>query len=450
MLNYSIQDAKTESSSIVTNSLGVNNSSDFFVSWIGGIFTAIIHAHNNDLQNIIKKTDINNMVGLELDVEGEKYNVIRQQASQAEGQVVFNITNILAQIDIGTEFIGNNNKYNATATTVGQVLAFGDISRDLLITKIETFVSTKTAIVYCDNHGLSNNIQLTGYNFAVAGLSGIQTITSFDKNSFVFTNNSIVANAIITPSASEYFDTNIIKTNIRSVETGSIQNIDRGLEVVPTNAIQYINASGYIDYNEIGLGADTETDDNYRARIVARKTKNTAIAEIETLVLNQSGITRVAIVQTTPSVGNFTVYFLRDNDNNPIPTQQEIDAVKNALIDKQNLHATITKDNVFVNAPIELKRRFVVNGLLPNTAKMQEAVKAQLQEIIFTIGIQDTTKTPPTDSQVRTLLIQRTQDATGNTISNINSIDILDINNVSATLTLGVGEFISVDNISFA
>lgn len=450
MLNYSFEDAKNESANIANNTYGATNANDIFPQTLEMFGGVLLHTHNNNLSQVQKKTNVNNMVGLELDHEGAKYNVIRQQRSQSEGQVVFNITNILAQIDIVTEFIGNNNKYNATLTTVGEFLTLGDASRNLLITKIETFSSTKIAIVYCENHGLVSGIQIAGYSFSIAGLTGLQTITTFDKNSFTFTNSSIASTSTITPSSSEYFQANIIKTNIRSAETGSIQNIDKGIEIVPSNAITYVNSVGYVDYNEIGLGSDIETDDNYRTRIVARKTKNTAIADIETLVLNQSGVTRVTILETFPAVGNFTVYFLRDNDNNPIPTQQEIDGVKNSLINKSTLHATISENNVFVNAPTEVKRRFVINGLLPNAGKMQEAVKAQLQEVIYNISIQDATIIPPTASQITTTLIQRTQDSTGNTISNINSIDILDINDIPTTLTLAIGEFISVDNISFA
>ena len=450
MQNYTIEDARNESANIAKNIYGATNVNDKFPQLLEVFSTVILHSHNNNLLRVQSKTNINNMVGLELDVEGEKYNVIRQQQSQAEGQVIFNITNILAQIDIGTEFIGNGNKYNSTLSSIGEFLTLGDLSRNLLISKIETFLSTKTAIVYCENHGLASGIQINGYGFSVAGLNGLQTISTFDKNSFTFTNNSIASNSTVIPNSSEYLQANIIKTNIRSVEGGSIQTIAKGVEVVPTNAITYVNSTGYVDYNEIGLGADTETDDNYRKRIATTKTQKSTIEYIKNIVLNQAGVTRVAIAQSTPTIGNFTLYFLRDNDNDPIPTTQETIAVKNILIDEGNLHPTITADNVFVNAPTEVKRRFVINGLLPSTSRMEVAITAQLQEIIYNIGIQDTTITPPTTTQLITQLIQKTQDSIGNTVLNITSIDILDINDIPASLSLAIGEFISVDNISFA
>lgn len=449
MQNYTVEDARNEVANIAKNVFGVINTNDIFPQILEEFGTGMLHSHNNNLLRVQNKTNVNNMVGLELDVEGEKYNVIRQQQSQAEGQVVFNITNILAQIDVGTEFICNNNKYNSTAPTVGEFLTLGDLSRNLLISKIETFSTTKIAIVYCENHGLATGIQINGYGFSVAGINGLQTITTFDKNSFTFTNNGIISNSTIIPSASEYLQANIIKTNIRSVESGSIQNIAKGIEVVPTSPITYVNSAGYTDYNEIGLGADTETDDNYRKRIVTTKTQKSTIEYVKNIALNQSGVTRVSIAQSTPTIGNFTLYFLRDNDNDPIPTTQEALAVKNILINASNLHPTITEDNVFVNAPTEVKRRFVVNGLLPNTTRMQSAITSQLQEIIYNIGIQDTTITTPTTTQLITDLIQKTQDSIGNTVSNITSIGIFDINDVPASLSLAIGEFISIDNISF-
>ena len=450
MQGYSIDKAKADSSSIVRNAGGINNSQEEFIVLLEGAFTQILHAQNNNAKQILAKTDINNMVATELDIEGGKYNVIRQQPSQAEGQVVFNITNILAQIEIGTEFLGSGNTYNAIQTTVGQSLKYGDISRNFTITKIETFATTKKAIIYCNSHGLSSGIVINGSGFSVAGLNGTQTITEFDKNSFMIENQSIVATTTITPSATEYFQADIIKANIRSVLSGSIQNIAKGGEITPTASIQYVNATGYVDYNEIGLGFDGETDDNYRARIVARKKPYTTILDIKTLILNQAGITRCAIASQRPFTGNFTVYFLRDNDNDPIPTAQEITSLKNILTNQDTLHATITESNVFVEAPTELKKRFVVNGLLPNTSTMRNALTAQLQEIIYNIGIQDGTLSILTSGEIKTQLIQKVQDSIGSSISNIDSIDILDISNAPTTLALDFGEFISIDNISFA
>ena len=451
MQNFSIEEAKEKSANFVKNNFGVNTSDDIFANILERLGTSFLHSQNNELLQVQNKTNINNMVGIELDNEGEKYNVIRQQPSQSEGQVVFNITNILAQIDIGTAFVGNNNTYNATTTTAGQVLTFGNNTKNLLITKIETFASTKTAIVYCENHGLAVGVEIIGAGFSVAGLNGTQTITEIDKNSFRFTNNSIAGTTTLTSfTNTEFFTANIIKTNIRSVETGSITNISRGGEIVPSSTLQYINSTGFVDYNEIGIGADLETDDNYRKRIIERKKTYGNIAEIKTLVLNQSGVTRVQLVQLKPFIGNFTIYFLRDNDSDIIPTQQELNAVKNILTSGENLHPTITTDNVFVQAPTEIKRRFTINGLLPNTDKMKEAIKAQLQEIIYNIGIQNGSVAEVTASELQTLLIQNTQDSVGNVIRSINSITITDILNAPATLFLNVGEFLTVDQINFA
>lgn len=451
MQNFSIEQAKEKSANFVKNNYGINTDNDIIIPYLEAFGTAFLHSQNNELLQVQNKTNINNMVGVELDNEGEKYNVIRQQPSQSEGQVIFNITNILAQIDIGTAFIGNNNTYNATATTVGESLTFGNGTQDLLITKIETFASTKTAIVYCQNHGLSKGINIVGSGYSTVGLNGTQTITEFDKNSFRFVNNNIVATTTLTSfTNSELFTANVIKTNIRSVETGSITNIARGGEIVPTQTLDYINSIGYVDYNEIGIGADLETDDDYRKRIVERKKTYGNIAEIKTLVFNQSGVTRVQLVQTKPYIGNFTIYFLRDNDSDIIPTQQELDAVKDVLTNEENLHPTVTIDNVFVEAPTEIKRRFTINGLLPNTDNMKESIKAQLQEIIYNIGIQDGNIEEVSATQLQTLLIQNTQDSIGNVVTNLNSVIITDTANISSTLALSIGEFITIDEINFS
>jgi uncharacterized phage protein gp47/JayE len=448
--NYSVSQANETASNIVKNIFGVNRDGDLIIPYMEMLTSVILYAQNNAILQALQQTIIDSMSGIELDNEGNKYNVIRQQSSQSEGMVVFNITNPLAIIDIGTEFIANNNQYNATTTTAGQVITFGNGTQDLLITKIEVFASTKKAIVFCENHGLSKSIEIVGSGFSVAGLNGTQVITDFDKNSFTFTNDNIVSTTTVTTFLNtEFLTASIIKTNVRSVETGFVTNVARGGEVSVSTALQYINTTGYVDYNEIGLGADTETDDNYRARIVERKQTNGVVAEIETIVLNQAGVTRVRLVQQSPFIGNFTIYFLRDNDSDIIPTQQELDAIKTILTTDDNISPRITEDSVFVEAPTPVSRRFTISGLVPNSTIMQEAIRDQIQEIIYNNGIQDGTISTITDVQLTTLLIQGSQDSIGNIISAINTVVITDTLNAPATLSLNVGEFLTVDQINF-
>ncbi len=451
MQNFSLTEAKERSANFIKNAFNPNTYKDYFISLLQMFGAVFIHSQNNELLQAIRKTNVNNMIDIELDNEGEKYNVIRQQATQSEGIVVFNITNLLAQIDIGTSFIVNNNIYNATTTTVGQELILGNATKNLLIKKIETFASTKIVIVYCENHGLSKGIQVVGSGFGIAGLNGLQTIIGFDKNSFRFVNEAVSTTTSLTSLLDvEFFTTNIIKTNIRSAEVGAITNVSRGSEVQLSNALQYIGSAGFVDYNEIGIGADRETDDNYRKRIVEKKQTPGNIADIKTLIFNQSGVTRVGLVEKDPFIGNFTIYFLRDNDSDIIPTQQELDAVKNILISDKNISPRITADYIFVKAPTEVKRHFIITSLMPNTKIMQEAIKAQLKEIVYNIGIQDRKVAEITAIQLRTLLVQSTQDSAGNVITNLSEIAIKDTINQDATLKLNVGEFVTVEEVNFS
>ena len=84
MQGYSIDKAKADSSSIVRNAGGINNSQEEFIVLLEGAFTQILHAQNNNAKQILAKTDINNMVATELDIEGGDRKSTRLNSSHSQ------------------------------------------------------------------------------------------------------------------------------------------------------------------------------------------------------------------------------------------------------------------------------------------------------------------------------------------------------------------------------
>lgn len=84
-------------------------------------------------------------------------------------------------------------------------------------------------------------------------------------------------------------------------------------------------------------------------------------------------------MKCTPSVGQVTVYFVRDNDKNILPDSNEINEVRNAL---SKLRTVKDSDSdIFVYAPAPKVVNFTLSGLVPNTPTMRTAVENNIKQL---------------------------------------------------------------------
>ncbi|MCK5127651.1 MAG: baseplate J/gp47 family protein [candidate division Zixibacteria bacterium] len=98
--------------------------------------------------------------------------------------------------------------------------------------------------------------------------------------------------------------------------------------------------------------------------------------------------TGVITAAATISLGQVRTFFMRDNDDNPIPTASEVADVK-AAIDEILPANTSTNDNI-VSAPIGVDVDFTFTELTPNTSTMKTAVTNNLEQFFeerTTVGL---------------------------------------------------------------
>lgn len=89
--------------------------------------------------------------------------------------------------------------------------------------------------------------------------------------------------------------------------------------------------------------------------------------------------TGVITSTVTVGIGQVRVFFMRDNDDNPIPSGSEITTVRDKI--EEIVPANTDEDSdLFVLAPIAVTTDFTFSALTPNTATMQSAIIANLQE----------------------------------------------------------------------
>lgn len=81
-------------------------------------------------------------------------------------------------------------------------------------------------------------------------------------------------------------------------------------------------------------------------------------------------------------LGQFRVYFVRDNDSSIIPSAQEVEIVKDAILVFKP--AFMTDTDIIVEAPVANPVNFTFTALSPNTSTMQTAINSALSDFFRT------------------------------------------------------------------
>ena len=131
-------------------------------------------------------------------------------------------------------------------------------------------------------------------------------------------------------------------------------------------------------------GADVETDDALRARLLARIQQpphGGTSSDYTPWTLEVPGVTRAWVYPAELGLGTVTVRFVRDNDGTGtaiIPDAGEVAAVQ-AYIDARR---PVTAQLIVV-APAAVPLNFTIQGLVPATLTVQVAVQAELADLLL-------------------------------------------------------------------
>ena len=178
---------------------------------------------------------------------------------------------------------------------------------------------------------------------------------------------------------------------VKSVEEGIDTNQSSGTVMNILTPISGVDSSSIVGFEGITGGTNIETLSDFEKRYVylfQNPVTPFNVSEITTVCKSINGVTRVFVYPTTPGLGQVTVYFVRDNDPNIIPTSNEIIDVTNAIL--TILPVNMSPDYLFVLAPIPKIVDFNFSELSPNTASMQQSIIDVLKETFAeqsTLGI---------------------------------------------------------------
>ena len=303
----------------------------------------------------------------------EVKNVQRNLATVSSGKAV--ISGIAGSIiPIGANFLANNVKYRQSTTVEIAEQSIG-------ISQISANGKTVT-VTTISEHNFASNIPITisgcqteAFNgtFNTVTVTGLTTFTYQIENSVTATETG--GELTLTASAT------IAVLNLRSQSYGKDTILSNGDSLAIETQIAGVSNNAYTMYSGISGGADDEEFDEWKDRVIYRYQHPITyfnVANIKTAVLAISGNTRCWVKECTPKVGQVTVYFVRDNEENILPDSNEIAKAKSAI--SELLTVKDSDSDVFVYAPTAKVVNFNISDISPNTATMKTAISNNIKQ----------------------------------------------------------------------
>lgn len=305
----------------------------------------------------------------------------------------------------------------------------------LLLTRDGTVATAVTT----DVHDLSDNVLVTITGAVETDYNVIDSaITVISATSFTFT----VSGSPTTPA------TGTIVANFDTA-TLPIESSDFSEDANTAGLAGFTFEESLVGVDEIagatfpGIlgGLSQETRDEFQTRLLERIQNPVAHFNSSDIIFTAravSGVTRVFIFEITPTIGQVTVYFMRDNDETgAIADGVEIQKVKDAL-DKIRPANTAPED-LIVLAPTPVPTDFSFVSLVPNTSSMKSAITENLTQF-FKEGT--SVGENVTSDAYRSVIF--------NTIDTTNGARVEEfvLNNPSGDILVNDGEIATLGNVS--
>ena len=304
------------------------------------------------------------------------FGKIRLAATTSTGNVIATGT-LASNVPIATVMASSEGLIYEVTATVPIIAVNNSI---VSIVRTGTIATVVTSI----DHSLSSAVlvTITGADQPEYNVIG-SSIIVLGPTSFTYT----VAGSPITPAtgtiAADYESAVVPVISQEFQDSENDVNVNRGSGEVLTLQAPLVGIDNDLLVSSGGVegGSDQETDDLLRSRTLDKIQNPTAhfnVSDITEKAKEVNGVTRVFVEEITPDVGQVTIYFMRDNDDDPIPSGSEVTTTKDQILTIKP--ANTSDDDVIVLAPIASVTNFIFTVLAPNTPQMQSAITANLQQ----------------------------------------------------------------------
>lgn len=304
----------------------------------------------------------------------------RNPAVGASGLITLPGTVPTTLIPLNAAFTGGGFTYTSTAasTIVDVTASIASITRAGNIATVFT-----TA-----DHNLATGQEITVAGATETEYNGTFVITSQAANQFTY----IVDGLPSTPATGTItYNAIFASIDVQCTDVGQDTNLDSGAQLTISIPISGAENTALVQFGGIAGGADIETDEEYRSRILLSRSLLEGVftnGQIELAAKRVEGNTRIFIINpelttcaTSPDIptpGQVVVYVLRDNDVPITPTPAILADTKQEIIDYGRLPAHTSEDDLFVFAPTLVPTDFIFSSINPDTPTMQTAIQQNL------------------------------------------------------------------------
>jgi uncharacterized phage protein gp47/JayE len=186
-------------------------------------------------------------------------------------------------------------------------------------------------------------------NFIIAAVKEV----SGNTRAFVFTPGTLTTTISITSMSS---DANGVVTAVPAT--------------VPTD---------YFGSTAITISGANEAEFNVEGRRAIQRPDGAFVFSLDTAGSPTTATGTIELSYSVIEPGTVVIYFLRDNDINPIPDGAEVTQTKDYLLSVKP--ADRYEEDIIVRAPTAVSTNFTFTALSPNTATMQTAISANLRQL---------------------------------------------------------------------
>lgn len=377
-------------------------------SWLGALITGYANRVFDfylQLKEAIKQAIPDTSTGTYLERWSAIWGQNRLAASASTGNIIATGT-ATTSIPLATVYAASDGQLytsTAAATISASVISVTSITRS----------GATATVTTASAHNLASNVPVTiaGANEAEYNLTAT-AIQVTGLATFTYT----VSGAPSTPATGTITAAfTSASVPVQSDAFGATTNQDADAPLTLQSPIVGVDDEAKVDFGELGGGTDQEGDSDLRLRFLDRVQNPVAhfsSSEITSKAKEVAGVTRVFVQPIIPAVGQVTVYFMRDNDVDPIPSASEVTTVKDKIL-------TITPANtdpadVIVAAPTAVPVDFTFTALTPNTNTMQSAITANLGQFFdeqTSVGVN------VDQDAYRSAIFNTVDTATGDTVS---------------------------------
>jgi uncharacterized phage protein gp47/JayE len=163
---------------------------------------------------------------------------------------------------------------------------------------------------------------------------------------------------------------------------GLAGNADVDVVLTFVSPIENVQATATVASGGLAGGADAETDDALRERLLTRMRQpphGGAADDYVAWAKEVAGVTRAWVYPQELGAGTVTVRFVRDEDGSGaaiIPSAGEVTAVQDYIDARRPVTATVT-----VVAPVAVALNFTIH-IVPDNSSTRAAVQAELEDLL--------------------------------------------------------------------